>query len=196
MIRRWRHCGVWHRGVWHRGSAALTALMLLVPLWLALTAPGAPVPHAPDRPALPADPTARIDRILVEKAARRLTTFRVGQVVRVYRVALGSSPLGDKARQGDGRTPEGLFRINRRNDASAFHLSLGLDYPQPADIATARAGGYDPGGDIFLHGQPNALPSGVTLWRDWTAGCIALSDAEIEELWRAAALGTQVEIRP
>ncbi len=174
----------------------LTALMLLGPVWLALTPPHGPVPHAPDRPAQPTDPTARIDRILVEKAARRLTTFRNGQIVKTYRVALGSNPSGDKTRQGDGRTPEGLFRINRRNDASAFHLSLGLDYPQQSDIVTAKAAGHDPGGDIFLHGQPNALPGGVTLHRDWTAGCIALSDAEIEELWRAAALGTPVEIRP
>lgn len=144
----------------------------------------------------PVDPAVQIDRILVEKAARRLTTFRAGQAVKVYRIALGFSPEGDKTRQGDGRTPEGRFRIDRRNDASAYHLSLGLDYPQPADIAAAQAGGYDPGGDIFLHCQPNALPDNVTLRRDWTAGCIALSNAEIEERWRAAALGTEVEIRP
>ena len=177
-------------------SALLTALILLALVWLALTRPHEPVPHAPDHLALPGDPVGRIDRILVEKAVRRLTTYRNGQLVKTYRVALGSSPVGDKARQGDGRTPEGLFRINRRNDASAYHLSLGLDYPQPAALAAARAGGYDPGGDIFRHGQPNALPNGATLHRDWTAGCIALSDAEIEELWRAAALGTPVEIRP
>ena len=87
-------------------------------------------------------------------------------------------------------------RGNRRNDASTYHLSLGLDYPQPSDIAAAKAGGHDPGGGIVLHGQPNALPGGVTLRRSWTAGCIALSDAEIEELWRAAALDIPVEIRP
>ena len=177
----------------HRGSAALTALMLVLGVWLALSPPRHPVPPAPDGsgPAV-----SRIDRILVEKAARRLTAFSGGVAVKTYRVALGSSPVGDKVRQGDGRTPEGLFHINRRNDASAYHLSLGLDYPQPADILAAKAGGYDPGGDIFLHGQPNALPGGLTLPYDWTAGCIALSDTEIEEIWRAAAIGTPVEIRP
>ena len=140
--------------------------------------------------------TGTIDRILVEKAARRLTVFRGGEALRSYTVALGASPVGDKTRQGDGRTPEGQFRINRRNAASAFHLSLGLDYPQRDDVIRARAGGYSPGGDIFIHGQPNALAGKPTLRRDWTAGCIAVSDKEIEELWRIAPVGTPVEIRP
>lgn len=138
----------------------------------------------------------RIDRILVEKGARRLTVFRDGEALRTYRVALGFTPEGDKERQGDGRTPEGVFRIDRRNSASDYHLSLGLDYPQPDDIARARTGGYAPGGDIFIHGQPNGVGAVVTLPYDWTAGCIAVSDAEIEELWRVTPLGTEVEIRP
>ena len=145
----------------------------------------------------PPEPLAgRIDRILIEKADRRLTVFRDGAPLKSYRVALGFAPEGDKARQGDGRTPEGLFRIDRRNAQSAFNLSLGIDYPQPDDIARARAGGYSPGGDIFIHGQPNGYDAVPTLRYDWTEGCIALADAEIEELWRVTPLGTEVEIRP
>lgn len=154
------------------------------------------------QPALPPSPppiTALIgpvDHILVEKAARRMTVFRDGTALKTYRIALGFAPQGDKQRQGDGRTPEGRFRIDRRNDSSAYHLSLGLDYPQPAHITRARVGGYSPGGDIFIHGQPNALFGKATLRHDWTAGCIAVSNPEIEELWSAVALGTTVEIRP
>lgn len=138
----------------------------------------------------------QIDRIVVEKSARRMVLFQNGKAVREYRVTLGGSPKGNKIRQGDGRTPEGVFRINRKNTASAFHLSLGLDYPQPADRARAKAGGYDPGGDIMIHGQPNALPQDVVIRKDWTAGCIAVANAEIAEIFAATALGTEVEVRP
>lgn len=153
--------------------------------------------HAPpvEPPAL-APLEGRIDRILIEKDARRLTVFRDGAALRSYRIALGFAPEGDKERQGDGRTPEGTFRIDRRNSESAFHLSLGIDYPRPEDVERARAGGYSPGGDIFIHGQPNGLGAVATLPYDWTAGCIAVSDQEIEELWRLTPLGTAVEIRP
>ncbi|MCA0273423.1 MAG: L,D-transpeptidase [Proteobacteria bacterium] len=150
----------------------------------------------PPAPPLPLPPiSGQIDRILVEKSARRLTVYRDGEALRTYRVALGFSPVGDKVRQGDGKTPEGLFRINRRNAASAFHLSLGIDYPQKAHVIRARSGGYSPGGDIFIHGQPNSFAGKPTLRRDWTAGCIAVSDSEIEELWRITPMGTVVEIR-
>ena len=89
-----------------------------------------------------------------------------------------------------------MFTINRRNDKSAYHLSLGLDYPQAEDRARARAGGYDPGGDIMIHGQPNSLPEGYIVKGDWTAGCIAVTNAEMREIWAATPTGTQVEIRP
>ena len=145
-------------------------------------------------PALP--PLVQVERIVIDKAARRMRVFQDGMPVRDYRIALGSAPYGDKLRQGDGRTPEGRFRINRKNAASAFHLSLGLDYPQADDRARAKAGGYDPGGDIMIHGQPNALPPDVVLQNDWTAGCIALSNAEIAEVFAATNVGTVVEITP
>jgi murein L,D-transpeptidase YafK len=150
----------------------------------------------PAPPEAPQVPLVAVERIVVEKAARRLTVYQDGQPVRQFRVALGFSPRGNKARQGDGRTPEGLFHIDRRNAGSAYHLSLGLDYPRPADRTRAAAAGVDPGGDIMIHGQPNRMPAGTVIARDWTAGCIALSDAEMEAIFAATALGTPVEVRP
>lgn len=155
-----------------------------------------------DRLTPPAPPTTlppiegKITRLLVEKSARRMTAFQGDRAVREYRIALGFAPEGDKLQEGDGKTPEGIFRINRRNPESAFYLSLGIDYPQPADITRARAAGVSPGGDIFIHGQPNGANILTTIRRDWTAGCIAVSNAEIEELWAVTPDGTIVEITP
>ncbi|MBE1285886.1 MAG: L,D-transpeptidase family protein [Rhodobacteraceae bacterium] len=149
----------------------------------------------PDLPA-PANPNARADHILIEKSARRLTAFRDGQVLFATDIALGFAPTGDKRQEGDGKTPEGTFLIDRKNPNSRFHLSLGIDYPQPDDIDRARAQGISPGGDIFIHGQPNELASIITLPGDWTAGCIAVSNDEIETLWAITRIGTAVEIRP
>ena len=150
-----------------------------------------PIPMPPEVPL-----TGRIDRITIDKSDRELTVWRDGRALKRYRVALGFAPRGDKQRQGDGRTPEGVFRIDRRNDRSAYHLSLGIDYPRQADRSRARAAGVNPGGDIFIHGQPNQRPDGEVLAGDWTAGCIAVSDAEIRELFAATAIGTAVEISP
>lgn len=144
----------------------------------------------------PAPITEQIDRILIEKSLRRLTVYRGKIKLREYQIALGFAPAGNKVLEGDGKTPEGLFKINRRNPKSGYHLSLGINYPRPADIARAKAQGVSPGGDIFIHGQPNGLGRVSTLSYDWTAGCIAVSDTEIEELWRITPMGTIVEIRP
>lgn len=152
---------------------------------------------APEPPPPPLPPlTVQIDRILIEKAARRMTVYRQGEELRSYKIALGFAPDGDKTQQGDGKTPEGIFKVNRRNGSSKFHLSLGLDYPLTKDIARARAAGIDPGGDIFIHGQPNGLDRLAAISYDWTAGCIAIADHEIEELWRIVRIGTTVEIKP
>lgn len=146
---------------------------------------------------LPPEPlTGQIDHILIEKSERRLTVFRDGEALRTYTVALGFEPTGDKFQEGDGKTPEGLFTIDRRNPQSAYHLSLGIDYPQAGDRALAAAAGVSPGGDIFIHGQPNGRAGSPTIPWDWTAGCVAISDSEIEELWRITPIGTTVEIRP
>lgn len=137
-----------------------------------------------------------VDRILIEKGARRMTVYRDGEALKTYQIALGFAPAGDKEVQGDGKTPEGLFKVDRRNAQSSYHLSLGIDYPQPADVARAAAAGVSPGGDIFIHGQPNALAGLAVIKGDWTAGCVAVSNAEIEELFAAVAIGTRVEITP
>lgn len=175
--------------------ARLLAYLALVAVLGLMTAslfiPPEPVPTLPPPPL-----TGQVERIIIEKSARRMELIQNGKPVRSYRIALGFSPDGDKDRQGDGRTPEGEFSVDRRNDSSAFHLSLGLDYPQPEDRARAAAGGYSPGGDIFIHGQPNALSERFRLRGDWTAGCIALTNAEMREIWAVTPIGTKVEIRP
>ena len=146
------------------------------------------------RPVPPLD--GPVDRVVIDKSDRTLALMRDGRMLRRYPMGLGFAPEGDKAREGDGRTPEGIFRIDRRNEESRFHLSLGLDYPQPSDIARAAEGGYSPGGDIFIHGQPVGVEGRARLPGDWTAGCVAVTNANMEEIWRVVPLGTEVEIRP
>jgi murein L,D-transpeptidase YafK len=140
----------------------------------------------------------KADHILIEKAERRMTLTRGGETLKTYRIALGSSPVGDKEKQGDGRTPEGSYRISFKNPHSKFHLSLKISYPDRADRAAAQRAGVDPGGDIFIHGAPgtSGVPAALVLRRDWTLGCIAVSNDEIEEIWRLVDVGTKVEIRP
>lgn len=138
------------------------------------------------------------DRVVVEKAARTLTLYRDGKALKSYRVALGFAPEGAKERQGDGRTPEGQYIIDQRNPKSAFHRSLHISYPDTSDRARAAAAGVDPGGDIFIHGLPNGFGylGAVLNLRDWTLGCIAVTNAEIEEIWAAVPAGTPIEIKP
>ena len=190
----------------------LRILLLLLVLWLlwsvfggefTRTPPVVPDPERPiSRPEPPQPPylsqplRGNIDRILIEKGARRLTVYQDGKRVREYRIALGFTPEGDKVRQGDGKTPEGIYKIDRRNDRSKFHLSLGINYPQPEDRARAKKGGYSPGGDIFIHGQPNQIADGYRVKGDWTEGCVAIDNHQIEELFAATPMGTEVEIRP
>lgn len=148
---------------------------------------------APKPPSLL--PLAAVSRILIEKSQRRITIYVGDQVARIWPIALGKSPVGDKSREGDNRTPEGVFRIDRLNQVSDYHLSLGLNYPQDRHREAAKKLGVSAGGDIMIHGQPNLSPL-TKLPGDWTAGCIALTDDEIEELFAATDLGTEVEIRP
>ncbi len=152
-------------------------------------------PAYADPPPLLA-PSKRADRVLIEKTKRRLTLFRDGEVLKTFRIVLGFAPEGDKRREGDGKTPEGHYRIDRRNDRSRFYLSLGIDYPRADQRRAARLEGRDPGGDIFIHGQPHRQRSVPALEYDWTAGCAAVSNTEIEEIWKYVAIGTPVEIRP
>jgi murein L,D-transpeptidase YafK len=138
------------------------------------------------------------DRIVVDKSERTLRLFQRGRELKIYRVALGRNPDGPKERQGDGRTPEGEYRIDSRNAQSAFHRSLHISYPTPAQRREAARRGVSAGGDIMIHGLPNGLgfAGSLHLTRDWTEGCIAVTDSEIEELWRVVPNGTVVEIRP
>jgi lipoprotein-anchoring transpeptidase ErfK/SrfK len=138
------------------------------------------------------------DSIVVYKHERTLTLYYRGVPVRSYFVALGSKPVGDKVQAGDRRTPEGLFRINAHNPASKYHLALRISYPDDAHRARAAALGVDPGGDIMIHGlSPEYSAAGKQhLQNDWTNGCIALSNQEIEEIWRAVPDGTPVQIKP
>ena len=138
------------------------------------------------------------DSILVEKGAHRLTLFREGMPVVSYRVALGQNPVGHKARAGDKRTPEGLYHIDARNPNSRFHLGLHVSYPNAQDVARARAEGVSTGGDIMIHGLPNGQGAVGTAHRqyDWTNGCVAVTDEEIEEIWSSVPVGTPVRIVP
>ena len=135
---------------------------------------------------------AQADMVVVFKESRRLYLYRNGRAFRSYPIGLGWSPEGTKSFEGDGRTPEGSYYINRRNAESNFHLSLGISYPDSNQAALAEFEGRDPGGEIFIHGghgQRNQ-PS------DWTAGCIAVSNREIEEIWQLVPDGALIVIQP
>jgi murein L,D-transpeptidase YafK len=150
----------------------------------------------PDAPPLPAD--AHADHVLVNKRARTLTLLRGGRPLKTYAVSLGGSPAGHKRQEGDERTPEGRYVLDYRNPNSAAHLSLHVSYPDSADAARARAAGVPPGGMIMVHGIINGLGWLGRLHRlmDWTDGCIAVTNGEMDEIWRAVPDGTPIEIRP
>ena len=132
-----------------------------------------------------------VTRVVVYKKSRAMYLLHNKRVLRRYDIELGFEPTGDKKIAGDGRTPEGHYLIDRRNPESNFHLSLGINYPSKKDVAEARSLGKDPGGDIFIHGRGNLL----TLLRpDWTWGCIAVTDDEIEEIYAMVQNGTPISI--
>ena len=154
----------------------------------------------PGRSSVPAmaPDDAQADLVEVFKAARRLELRRRGTLLRTYRVALGFAPIGPKEREGDGRTPEGDYTIDGRNPTSAYHLSLRVSYPDADDQARAAAVGVSAGGDIFIHGQPNGLRRFFVGHprRDWTVGCVAVTNAEIREIWSLVPTGARVVIHP
>jgi murein L,D-transpeptidase YafK len=139
---------------------------------------------------------ARISLIVVDKSDRIMTLYAGTKAVRTYRnIKLGDAPIGHKRFEGDERTPEGRYTINGRNPGSLFHRSLRISYPNAADRAYAQSKGRSPGGDIFIHGQPNGY-AGPPIDRDWTDGCIAVSNDEIQEIWGLVKDGTVIVIRP
>lgn len=141
---------------------------------------------------------AGVDLVRVNKAERSMELIAGGEPVRRYPVALGANPVGHKQREGDERTPEGIYVLDWRNPASAFHKSIHISYPDADDRAAAAARGEDPGGDIMIHGQPNGWGwwGWMTQWVDWTNGCIAVTDAEMDEIWALVPDGTRIEILP
>jgi len=142
--------------------------------------------------------TVVADSIVVEKAKRTLTLYQAGFPVRTYRVALGTQPVGDKVKRGDGRTPEGLFHIDYKNPQSKYHMALHVSYPDAAHVQRANALGVSPGGDIMVHGLPPAYASigSEHVQYNWTEGCIAVTDKEIEEISAAIPKGAAIQIKP
>ena len=153
-----------------------------------------PIPAAGVRIPRPAG----ADSIVVYKRERTMILYNRGVPVKSYFIALGSQPVGDKQRKGDQRTPEGLFYINAHNPASKFHLALRISYPSDAHRARAAQLGVDPGGDIMIHGLPKDYSEAgkAQSQNDWTNGCVAVSNQEIEEIWHAVPDGTPVQIKP
>lgn len=139
-----------------------------------------------------------VDYILVEKSKRRMTLYSKCKKVKTYRIALGQNPKGHKIHEGDGRTPEGLYRIAYKNPNSRFHLSLNVSYPNELDKARATSLGKSPGGDIMIHGFRNGAKSTHKIHphRDWTLGCIAVTNKEMREIYHATLTGAKIEIRP
>ena len=146
----------------------------------------------------PTDEKIIVDRILVEKSARRLTLLHDGLPMKTYKISLGRNPLGNKEEKGDNKTPEGVYKIDWRNKQSLFHRALHISYPTPDEVARARRRGVSPGGNILIHGLPNGHGwiGSLHAYSDWTQGCIAVTDEEIDEIWDAVPDGTSVEIRP
>jgi murein L,D-transpeptidase YafK len=136
--------------------------------------------------------------MVVEKSAKRLSIFRDGKKIKSYRIALGLNPAGAKQEEGDMKTPEGIYQIDSRNAQSSFHLALHISYPSDEDNKRAASRGVFAGSDIMVHGIRNGHGwiGAFHRWKNWTAGCIAVTDEEIEELWRVTPDGTTIEIHP
>lgn len=142
----------------------------------------------------------RVDRVVVKKSERKLELISHGKVVRKYRVALGNAPEGHKYREGDGRTPVGNYVLNWRNPDSNFYKAIHISYPNPQDRLNSQRLGYKPGGSIMLHGMPKYIQSKNVLReyanRDWTKGCIAVQNHEMDEIWHLVPDGTPIQILP
>ncbi len=142
--------------------------------------------------------SANVDRVVVYKRERKLVLLSQGKELRWYKIALGSEPVGPKARQGDHRTPEGVYTLDSRNPNSRFYKAFHISYPNSKDIAAAKKLGVSAGGDIMLHGLPKeyAWVGREHTLHDWTDGCIAVTNAEMDEIWKLVLVGTPIEIRP
>jgi murein L,D-transpeptidase YafK len=148
------------------------------------------------RPASESAPHA--DRVLVLKKKRILQLLYQGKAIKTYKVALGGDPIGPKTRQGDHKTPEGMYVLNFRNPHSQFYKAIHISYPNSHDRAQSRQRGVSIGGDVFVHGLPNGYGylGAAHRLKNWTDGCVAVTNQEMDEIWRAVADGTPIEIRP
>jgi murein L,D-transpeptidase YafK len=165
----------------------MRTLILILCLTLMLVPAGTAVPVA-----------EKIDLIIVEKAKRVLTLYGDGKPVKSYRIVLGGSPVGDKEQEGYLRTPEGRYTIDGKNPNSSFHLSLHVSYPDKQDRTAARRRGVSPGGAIMIHGTPSYIEAlyATGVYPDWTAGCIAVSNSDIDEIYKRITVGTTILIKP
>lgn len=147
-------------------------------------------------PKLPAG--ISIDKLVVYKSKRQLLAYSNGQLVKTYHVSLGGQPAGDKEFEGDKKTPEGIYLINDKNPNSGYHKNLGISYPNDNDLAYSKNLNKPAGGDIKIHGLRNytGLIGKFHRWSDWTLGCIAVTNDEIDELYDAVKIGTPIDIRP
>ncbi len=140
----------------------------------------------------------RADKVVILKSKRAMLLLKDGEIIRAYRVALGRNPVGHKIMEGDKRTPEGLYIVDGKNPKSNFHLSIKISYPEERDLEMASRLNVKPGGMIMIHGLPKGMERLGKRHRleDWTDGCIAVTNKEIEEIWAMVEEGTPVEIRP
>jgi murein L,D-transpeptidase YafK len=150
----------------------------------------------------PPEPPRQVsaDQVVVKKSEHKMQLLKAGHVVREYRINLGDNPYGHKQRQGDERTPEGEYLLDWRNPRSLYYKSIHVSYPNAEDRAAAQARGFDPGGMVMIHGRPSYIDSPRILAeydnRDWTNGCIAVKNAEMDEIWMAVRDGTPIRILP
>jgi len=184
-----------------QAGPAQAALTGSGPAALTLAANGITPAHSPTPASTPTARTgagASPTTLIIDKSQHRLRLYTGPQLIASYPVALGRGPAGPKTCTGDNRTPEGEYRIDSRNAHSAYHLALHLSYPNAHDQQRARSAGCQPGGDIMIHGLRNGLGWLGALHQkiDWTAGCIALSNADMDALWRRVPAGSRVIIRP
>jgi murein L,D-transpeptidase YafK len=179
---------------------SLATTLLLAGMGATAYADGLPqveqVTLGPPADTLAALPT--VDRVVVRKGERQLLLMHGGNIVRSYRVQLGLNPIGQKQRSGDFRTPEGSYRLERRNPRSDYFLSIKVSYPNPTDLRRARVRHWDTGGSIMIHGLPNYLKHEPEYYEnnDWTDGCIAVSNADMLEIWMLTPDNVPIDILP
>lgn len=145
---------------------------------------------------VPAD--TQIDKLIVYKSKRQMFAYSDGKIVKTYKISLGKQPIGHKEIEGDKKTPEGIYFINDKNPKSGYYKNLGISYPNENDVEHAKSLGKSAGGDVKIHGLRNGIGfiGKFQRWHDWTAGCVALTNREIDELYNYVKIGAQIEIKP